>query len=305
MIPRLSFAAFLTTAFCAAAQGQTVVLQPRASVGTQSYELGFEDVLTPDSDEFGFRDGFKVADSLTFFGAGLTASRGSFFADLSIQSSGNGKDSSQIYQGTQTPNGTTGALGHLHDFNAEFDREEINATLGWGVTADFSVYLGYKHAKLDMTQSRSPVTEPAPDFDDVIQNGKYTMDFSYDGIFVGATYSIPVSTWGALSIQSSLANLDASFKQRFDGAVYINRTPRVNLNPAFITGKVDGDSLGLNLGISWTGNFGWASESLQKLSYTLGIDRSQYEFDADGVADGDFEEKNTRTRLEVRYRFDL
>jgi hypothetical protein len=135
--------------------------------------------------------------------------------------------------------------------------------------------------------------------------GNYIMDFSYRGFFVGASYSVPVSDRGAFSIQSSVARLNADFKQRFEGSVFV-LTPSgpVFLNPAFITSSVRGRSTGLNLGVSWTGNFGGAADSWRRnLSYTVGLDESQYQFDADAVADGDFEEQNTRARFELRYRF--
>jgi hypothetical protein len=76
------------------------------------------------------------------------------------------------------------------------------------------------------------------------------------------------------------------------------------LDPSFIDSRVSGDSTGLNVGLSWTGNLGAAGNRMRGLTYTVGVDQSQYRFHG-SATDGDFEEKNTRFRVELRYRFAL
>jgi hypothetical protein len=297
-------AAIGTLAAATGAHAAQLVIQPRLSVGTQDYELKFTDVITPVGTSFDFRDGFTIKDSIAFTGAGLTVSSGRFFADLSAQQSRTGEEKGEVFQGSQTGFGTTNSIGHNHLFDARFKRDELSATAGWGVTGNFSVYLGYKNATLDMNQKRSPALSPPAIVGDVLQDGNYIMDFSYRGFFVGASYSVPVSDRGAFSIQSSVARLNADFKQRFEGNVYrVTSSGPLSLNPAFINSSVSGSSSGLNLGVSWTGNFGGADTWRRHLSYTLGIDESQYQFKADAVLDGNFEEKNTRVRFDLRYRF--
>jgi hypothetical protein len=290
------------------ARADGIIVQPRVSGGTQDYELSFADVITPNGNSFHFRDGFTISDSLPFAGAGLTVSAGRLFADLSGQWSKTGHDQGEIFQGTtfDSVGDTTPALGFEHHFDARFARHEINAAVGWAFSPQFSAYVGYKNAKLDMTQMRRPDSAPPPDNFDVLQTGDYAMDFSYHGFFLGATYSLPVRTWGALSVQSSLARLDASFQQSFQGTVYVV-TPLgpFFLDPSFINSSVSGTSTGLNVGISWTGTLGWLSDRLRPLSYTIGYDQSQYKFSTRKASDGDFEEKNRRARLELRYRFAL
>jgi hypothetical protein len=116
---------------------------------------------------------------------------------------------------------------------------------------------------------------------------------------------LPVRSWGTLSAQASIARLNASFRQHFDGSVFVV-TPSGNfyLNPSFIDSRVGGNSTGLNAGLSWTGNFGVANNPVRGLTYTVGVDQSQYRFHG-SATDGDFEEKNTRFRFELRYRFSL
>ena len=171
--------------------------------------------------------------------------------------------------------------------------------MGWALSPNFSVYAGYKNATLNITQMRTPSFSPPPDNGDVLQIGSSLIDFSYHGFFVGTTYSLPVSSWGTLSVQASIAQLDASFKQHFEGLLFIFTTiatasgpvigPPIPLNPSLEDSTVRGSSTGLNVGVSWTG-FGPAASRLQGLSYTIGLDQSQYKFQG-SATDGDFEER--------------
>jgi hypothetical protein len=295
-----------TTVFVATtslAQAEVWTIQPRLSGGVQDYELSFADVTFPNANGgITFRDGFTVSDNISFVGGGVTVSRGRFFADLAGQWSGTGEDQTFIFQGTQ---GTiSNNVGHSHSLDATFDREEFNLSLGWAVSQQLSVYAGFKRAALDMTQARLPVTSPPAVYGDVLQVGNYLMDFSYQGAFAGATFSVPVKSWGAFAIQTSVARLNAKFKQRFDGLVVIYLPPlgAQAVDPSYITDETSGRSTGFNVGVSWTGNFG-SSGILERFSYTLGLDRSTYEFAAANSTTGDFDETNTRARLDLRYRF--
>jgi hypothetical protein len=298
------FLAVLATAPCHALD---VVVQPRLSAGMQDYELSFADVITPNGNGFRFRDGFTVRDHLPIAGAGLTLSSGPLFVDLSGQWSKTGHDQGEIFQGSTVDSAgdTTPALGFEHHFDARFNRQELNAALGWALTPNFSAYLGYKHASLNMTQMREPIQTVQADIGDVLQVGNYVMQFSYHGVFVGTTYSLPVRAWGTFSAQASVARLNAGFRQHFDGSVFVV-APGGNfyLNPSFIDSRVGGNCNGANVGLSWSGNVGVASNPVPGLSYTIGIDQSQYRFHG-SASDGDFQEKTTRLRIELRYRFGL
>jgi hypothetical protein len=121
---------------------------------------------------------------------------------------------------------------------------------------------------------------------------------------------VPVGNLGALSLQSSLARLDGAFTQRFNGNVFVTNPSFPNnlrpINPEFKDGRVDGISFGLNVGISWSGSFGWISPRLARLIYTIGVDQSQYKFDSGrskSLWAADLQEKNTRARFEWRYPF--
>jgi hypothetical protein len=321
-------AVMLAVLVAARSHALDIAVQPRLSGGIQDYQLTFPDVITPSLVTNGarLREGFSIRDHLPYAGAGLTVSRGRLFVDLSGQWSKSGQDHGYIFQGNglNTPYGFTdtsgqfhnftGAGGHNHTLDSRFARQELNAAVGWALSSNFSAYLGYKSAALNITQMRAPFLVPAPQNGDVLQLGNYIMDFSYHGFFLGTTYSLPVGAWGNLAVQASIAELDASFKQHFDGLLFIYTTtstktgtvigPPIFLNPSLEYSTVHGNSTGLNVGLSWTGNVGVASNPLRGLTYTIGLDQSQYRFHG-SATDGDFEEKNTRFRAELRYRFGL
>jgi hypothetical protein len=315
---RLILPIVLTGLFTRTSISQSLIVQPRISTGVQNYQLHFDDVILPLANGgHDFRAGFKVDDRLPFVAAGLTFSGGRLFADFSGQWSQNGSDHGQQFEGVAIGPGIyTSGDGQNHRSDTQFDRQELNVTLGWGATSNLSLYGGYKHATVNLTQTLTPLSPPAPFVDltggrdgDVLFFGDYRMQFTYSGAFVGVTYSAPVGP-GAFSFQSSLARLDGAFTQRFLGNVFVTNANSPNslrpINPAFKDGEVAGQSFGLNIGVSWSGDFAWASERLRKLSYTIGIDQSQYKFDSgksNSLWAADLEEKNTRVRLDLRYRF--
>lgn len=288
-----------------------VTVQPRVSIGVQNYRIGVEDIVTANPNvagNFNFRDGFSVSDSLDFVGAGLTVTRGRWFADLSGQWSGKGRARTEQFLGSQIgPNQFASSAGRTHTIDAEFDRQEENLTIGYGVTSNFSAYIGYKRSQVNLDNKTQPVLSPAPIVGDVLFLGVRRIDFSYNGGFIGATYAFPVGpAGGSLALQSSIARLNGDFGFRFDGNVFLvgQGFQLVPIDPSFFRGNTPGTSLGLNIGVAWTQGLGGLSSHLEKLSYTLGIDRSQYDFDADEPDTANFKERNTRVRLDLRYRFD-
>jgi hypothetical protein len=293
-------------------------MQPRVSAGMQDYQLTFPDVITAhaNSNNPTLRDGFSIRDHLPYAGAGLTVSSGRLFVDVSGQWSKTGHDTGFNAQGNQFDVccGYDGVGQHNHYLDNRFGRQELNAAVGWALSSNFSIYAGYKDATLNITQRRSPFLIPLPHNGDVLQVGSSLMDFSYHGFFLGTTYSLPLRSWGTLSVQASIARLDARFQQHFEGLVFIYTTvttnagtfvgPPILLDPSLEDSTVRGSSTGLNVGISWTGNVGVSSNPVRGLTYTIGLDQSQYKFHG-AAPDADFEEKNTRFRLELRYRFNL
>lgn len=304
--------------FAARAGAQSVVVQPRLSTGVQDYQLRFDDVITPiPNGGTDIRGGFKVADTITFVGGGINVAYQRLFVDASGQWSQTGTDHNQQVEGNAIGNGVfTQGDGQNHNSDVSFHRQELNLSFGWAATSELSVYAGYKYARVDLTQHLSPILTPPPLVNtatgqdgNVLFFGDYLMNFSYNGGFVGASYAVPVGNVGAVALQSSLARLDGVFRQRFSGNVFVTNPNFPNdlrpINPSFKDGEVDGVSFGLNLGISWSGNFAWIGAPLQRLVYTIGVNQSQYKFDSGkskSLWAADLQEKNTRARFELRYR---
>lgn len=304
---------------------------PRLTIGSQKYDLKFEDVTSAASGGgIDFRDGFEIHDDLKFVGGGLGLSHGRLFADVSGQFTNTGQNVTTQFMGNAIGGGLTtqshpiidllgpaaiGATGHNHVIASDFSRSEYNFTLGFAVTPTFSLYAGYKRAGLDVDQAVSPVQGvpgnsgvPFPDPGDVLFQGRYAMKFDYDGPYFGVTYAVPAGRHGALVLQSSVVHLDGSFTQKYTGLVTVLTSfgTAVTLNNAtFRDGVVDGKSTGYNIGVAWTGDFGALNESLSRLSYAVGIDRSQYKFDggsSQAFWAADFEETITRFRVDLRLR---
>lgn len=276
------------------------VWQIRGGAGTQEYNLSFEDIVTPlaiepGGSEFTFRDGFDIGDALLFGSAGVTASVGRIFVDVSAQWSDKGDDSGEQFQGANPFPG----LGINHSYNAKFDRKEWNVTFGYGVTRNMSVFLGYKDAETGLRNTLFPIGQV--DVAEIIFDGDRVIDFSYEGAFVGASFAVPFDSWsGAFSIQTAVAFLDGEFRDRFVGDAFVVTPFSLEPLPDFIDSTIKGDSTGINVGLAWTGRFG---KKVEGLSYTVGVDHSQYEFDTSQSTTGNFEEKNTRVRFDLRYRF--
>ena len=285
--------------------------QLRGTLGLQQYELRFADIVIPSDPpipgaEITFRDGFEVEDQQTFGGVGLTASFGRFSIDLSGQRSGTGKDTGQQFQGNQqlqnNPFGIPVDLGVNHSLNSSFDREELNLNFGYGITNNITLFAGYKDAESTIRNTLAPIGEIG--FFALTFEGDRIADFSYDGWQAGAATAIPVDKLnGTFSVQAAVVFLNGDFVERFEGQNFV-ATPAgpVEVDPSLIVGgaTVSGDSVGVNVGVAWTGRF---SKDLPKLLYTIGFDHSRYEFETDQTAFGDFEEKNTRLRFDLRYRF--
>ena len=302
------------------AAAQSLLLQPRLTAGVIDYALRFDDTVSPSAGGgHDFRDGFKAQDQVPFAGIGVSLVRGRLLADVSGQWSQRGRDHTE-----QVVNNSLGDLGTFtvgdgqnHRSDVSFDRHEYNLSLGWAVNSTLSVYAGYKNSRADLVQTLTPLLSPPPLLDaagrdgDVLFNGDYRMQFSYDGAFAGVSFAVPMGPWGALALQTSLARLDGAFEQRFLGTVQVTNVnvpgQRRTISPAIKDGEVDGRSTGLNIGIAWSGTFGHgASDAASGWSYVIGLDHSRYKFDAGRSQESwasDFEEQVTRARIDLRYRF--
>jgi hypothetical protein len=294
---------------------QSLVVQPRLTAGVEDYTLTFGDVTAGTGNAILFRDGLRISDQLKFSGAGVTTSYGRAFLDLSAQATNTGSTDGEQFEGTTgspNPGAFPTAYGFEHLLHSTFNRNEFDAALGWGFSPTFSAYVGFKHARLHLPETIEPDPTYLPNNGDLLFFGSRDLEFTYNGPFLGATASLPVRSWGAFSIQASVARLDATFLQSFSGDVFEvvpnpfapGTSTLAPVNPAFANKAPNtGRSTGLNLGLSWSGSFAWLRPGLERLSYTIGIDRSEYQFSSNQTQQGDFEETISRLRLDLRYRF--
>ena len=331
---RLVWASALLLSMLPGVGAAEVTLQPRITVGQQDYEFNYFDVIAPVLPLRALtRDGFKVGDRLQLYGAGLTVARGRWFLDVGGQRTNTGTQdtlqfiSADIVNFARLPRdiqllllsvGLTNGPGATHDLRTSFSREEINGVIGFGVNSNLSLFVGYKDAKTNVRNLLAPRFEPTlPVFQNVAFGnvylvGEQTNEFSYKGEFIGSSYSVPFERWrGSFGFQASVARLTGKIDSTFDGVVLIAvpaQPPLAQIPPsaAGLDTTVEsgrGKSTGLNLGVSWTGNLGGLSPRLERFSYTIGIDRSEYTFKSSIRGANDFSETVTRARLDLKYAF--
>ncbi|MFO1426525.1 MAG: hypothetical protein U1F11_06050 [Steroidobacteraceae bacterium] len=287
------------------AHAQSWVVTPRLTAGQQDFNFRYFDLIQAlNTNLAGTRDGFEVGDRVSFVGAGLTVSHGRWFLDLSGQQTSTGNTTTTQFIGPII--GLPGN-GANHDLFVPFSRKELNAAIGYGINPNLSVFVGYKDARTKLRNNLSPILDQVQ-IGNLYLIGQQTNRFSYKGEFAGLSYSAPVDRWnGAFGFQASLAQLHGKIESNFDFPVFISVATApflVPVNPAvFGLTTIDparGRSLGMNLGISWTGHFDWISPRLSKMSYTIGVDRSEYNF-KERTRTNDFSETITRVRLDLRY----
>ena len=276
-------------------------VSPRVSFGVQDYTHRLEDRLAPTSgSSFQFADGFETRDDLGFHGFGIGINADKVFVDVSGQWSAQGEEQQSQFQGVAGGLEFAAGIGITHQLSSEFERKEFNVSVGYRITPTVSAYIGYKNATADFVHALRP--SDVGFFGAVKLTGDKVVENTYDGPFVGATYAIPVPAWGgAFAFQAAVVNLDMTDESRFLGTAeaQVGPTTFVPLDSSAFSSSIDGDAVGINVGFSWTGGFRWVDRSFTRLTYTIGIDHSEYEFEA---GDSEFEEKNTRLRLDLRYR---
>lgn len=192
--------------------------------------------------------------------------------------------------------GTSDVLARSN-FGVELDRTEWNVSGGYALTDHLAMYAGYKQADTDFdfedvrgTLDATTVitTVPTPPFPGVpptvavtTVSGTFTNDteteFEQDGPFVGATFGLPLNAWifdGLLAFNAAVAFLNGDVTQRVTN--FILTVDGVNTPLPSSTSTVEGDTIGISLGLSWRG-----VTPLQGLSYLLSIDGHKYDFDGD------------------------
>lgn len=171
---------------------QELVVQPRVSLGYQTYDFNIEG-----------NDDFDIETDYILGGLGLSVQRGRFFVDLYGQTN--------LTDAEDDVDNFLGLAGVRRE--SEVDRYELNATLGYAVTPQISTFGGLKYASNDINS-------------DIIGIGDSFLDIDveYIGPFIGASYALPVEGFGALALSASGAYLwgDTQLESQLDGEVFAN-----------------------------------------------------------------------------------
>lgn len=253
--------------FAGGALAQELIIQPRVSIGYQSYSF---DIAGDDS--------LDVETDYILGGLGLSVQRGRFFVDLYGQT-----NLTEAEDDEENFADVTGI-----DRSTEVDRYELNATLGYAVTPNISVFGGVKYASNDIKSDF--------DSDDAVINAAlgdsfFDVDVEYLGPFLGASYALPIADVGALALSASGAYLsgDTTADAEIAGQVIADDV------------DIDGTAIGFNFGVAWIGSLAPLSPSLAKLGYTVGLDYSEYDFEDDDS--DEFSEETLRFKVDMKYNF--
>lgn len=276
------------------AEANELVLQPRVEFGILDYDFSFDDVVLANGS---VGDGLKISDTLFMGGLGGLIFYKGFFIDLAARISTEGSDDGQQFITDIVGNTPVAAT---HDYESTFQRSEFDILFGYAIPTqsdyDLSLYVGYRYAETNFETDTTTVGSIlnaaviAP-FDEVF-DGTFDVELTYSGPYVGMTVGVPMPLLpGRLSVTPILAFFDGEFRQNFEPA------PGARV-PTLDSAEADGTSLGFNVGVEWAVPFD------NGLEFSIGVDRSQFEFktDGDGV-EGDFEESFNRARVKLKYLF--
>jgi hypothetical protein len=182
------------------------------------------------------------------------------------------------------------------EYTANFDRRETAISLGYALTSNCSVFVGYKWTATEFdTMYRGRMTMVNYDSDpDLSGKGSYNIwgnaqfRFKYGGPFIGGIQGWRFSRYrlfnGTLTGSLALAYLTGKVEMQ-DTSAYMALTW---LNEQPVAGESDrvegdhlsprldakGETLGLTVGIGWHGE-----TAVDGLTYHLGINAYRYEFD--------------------------
>ncbi|MGH8656108.1 MAG: hypothetical protein ACREYE_29760 [Gammaproteobacteria bacterium] len=214
------------------------------------------------------------------------------------------------------------------------DRTEWNVSGGYAFTDHLAVYAGYKQAdtNFDFEDSRGtlgvttistvapnpPFPGLPPEVDSTSFSSTFTGDseteFEQNGPFVGATFGLPLNAWifdGLLAFNAAVAFLNGDITQRATNFIQTVDGVSSPLLPNNTT-TVEGDTIGISLGLSWRG-----VTPIQGLSYLLSMDGHKYDFDGEpartrfddgrpeivGVEGVEFDEFSISFRAGLAYAF--
>lgn len=151
------------------------------------------------------------------------------------------------------------------DDEGNMERLDWSITAGYQITDSIKIFGGYKYGQTEL------------DFDFVPLGGvpeNFEGEYEEDGFFLGADYTLPVGSMGALTFSIAYADLDAEFST---SGVFGNPGSADNVQP-YLQGPIDydGDADGFSFGLRWTAGL------TESLLYNIALRYQEYDMSGDG-----------------------
>jgi hypothetical protein len=251
-------------------------------------------------------------DTLAFVGGGLTFFFNRLFLDLSAQFSFDGNDDTQSDYSIYAEDDGEGSSVFISSngiYNAEFDHQDQAISMGYAVTEQISLFVGYKWAELELdTTFEGPYSYLSIDnyLSHGTQFGKEHLGLNYAGPFVGVTRGWQIESssryFGLLSMNLALAQLKCKLHQEQNGTIRITSVNGSEIAPIDETytfeNDVNGDTLGFTLSLGWHG-----VTPLEHLTYSVGVSGYRYQFDLDEPGYSNIGESAVVCKVGLSYSF--
>lgn len=257
-----------------------LVFQPRLFGGMGNYSLASGDfdlkvttvdggtVRTKGSATLDWYGNSKLQDVSPILGLGGTLGWGKFFGDIYYQSTALARSHGSAFGVTTFPDQSQ-LLAHFGE--VDFRHEDWALSLGYALNSNWSLFGGYKGGKTQWDQQATQQGflpgATTPLFTEIDSlDGR----FEQDGPFIGVAFSYPLGG-GTLTLRGAYAYLDGEYawkgqaKSAATGEVFQRSTI-----------KLDGNSDGYSLGMSWT------KQLEDNLGLSLGAAYHWYDFDMSG-----------------------
>jgi len=134
-------------------------------------------------------------------------------------------------------------------------RKDLDLTLGYRVTKNWSLFAGFKYGKTEMAFTPRDFDEEVDEEEEDESEAPDTVELTDEsylqkGPFIGASYSWKFEKAGSLSVSVAYASLDAT--NNFSANTDEEEEEEELTEFDDLTGKVKGDTKGFSYGLSWT-----------------------------------------------------
>jgi hypothetical protein len=236
-------------------------LQSRFQAGVMDYQFTMKPIAYTDGDRF---SGYTLESILPFVGGGITVFENRFFFDLYLQKAFSGSDETSSFfergSGSSTSN---------EKINADFERDELSLSVGYAVGNQGALFLGYRRSTTNFIDTFTEITTSSSSSS--TESGTRDIDFKQSGYFLGGAYAFPINEQAVITLNAALAFLDGEYGVRRH-SIEVSSVNDSEETEDY-SDKYDGDTIGLNLGVTWKGRM------FESVDYTLGLDGYSYDFD--------------------------